>query len=134
MAIFYGVAGGINAGSAFTGVVINVTGWQINTSREVFDSTVLASTTDTITRWKTFLGGHVEWSGSFEGYVDDATTVDTAVLGLTATAATFIDGDRSTYKGLILISGLEIENDHQDIARLRGTFQGSNTLTILTGA
>lgn len=123
MGAFWGVQGRVQLGSN----LLNVTKWSISEDREVFDTTTL--NTATTQKFKSFAGGHTEWSGSLEGYLDDTTHLAVSDLNTTFTA-TLTDGDGATYVGTVILTNISPENAHDDLGKYTASFQGSGTLTI----
>jgi len=107
-------------------------------SSEMFDVTTLDTTT--AAQGKTFKQGHVEWSGTIEGFYDDGTTSTVSIfdptdLGHTATVggtATFTSGASHEYEGNVWLSNISIENDREDYIRYTANWVGNGVPTITT--
>lgn len=124
MAAYYGVKGVVSLGTNDT----NIRGWKLTVSRTLHDTT--AFDTSGTQKFKTFIGGHTEWSGSFEALADDTTLLTMADFDGAAVALSLTDGDNNTYAGNVILSNTSMENDHNDIAKFTSDFQGTGTLTV----
>jgi len=125
MATFRGHGGAIDFGAGFD---IYITSWTIDTATDEFDITKLSSTTATGVRWKEFTFGCSEWSGSAEGFMDDATIVTPTDFGKLITG-TFTDGAGNTRTGQAFVTSSSETNSATDLGRLTFNFRGTNTLT-----
>ncbi len=124
MAAFYGVKGVVSLGTNDT----NIKGWKLTVTRSVHDTTVFE--TGGAQKFKTFIGGHTEWSGSFEALADDTNLLTMADFDGVPVALSLTDGDSNTYTGNVILSNTAMENDHNDVAKFTSDFQGTSTLTV----
>lgn len=125
MATFHGREGRIQLGTG----LVHITSWTLEMRADIHETTPL-DTGVTGQKFKVFEQGHTEWSGSFEGFWDDTTNLAVINLQTTPTTGTLTDGNSRTYTGLMLLSEMTGVNAANDLGRISGRFQGSNTLTI----
>ncbi len=128
MAAFSGEKGFVNFGAVFTGMDAIVQKWSINVAQEMIDVTALPGGTAQV--WKTFTAGVSQWSGSFEGFIDDTTVPDVSSFDAASGTCTFEDGHDNTFVGTVFLQDCDFENDVSGAAILNCNFQGTGTLTI----
>ncbi len=124
MAAYYGVKGVVSLGTNDS----NIRGWKLNTSRSIHDTTVFDTSGNP--KYTTKIGGHISWSGSFEGFSDDTNLLTMADFDGVPIAISLTDGDNNTYTGNVLLSNTSMENDHNDVAKFTSDFEGTDTLTV----
>lgn len=124
-------AGGLVTFSA--GTVINVTGWDMELTREEFDSTVFNATAPT---FKSYLPGLWTWNGSFSGYLDDTTAMTLPANSNEPATGTFKyqekGGTDNTLSGSIFTTAANVSASPRQINSLDYNFQGSGALTQST--
>lgn len=87
--------------------------------------------------WKDIAAGDKSWSFEFEAHLamDGAENVDELFADWdartlqTCLLTTAVTGD-TTFSGSAIITSLSIDNSHADSSKLKGTYSGSDTLTI----
>lgn len=124
MAAFYGVTGVVSLGTNDS----NVRGWKLTTSRSFHDTT--AFETGGAQKFKAGVGGHTEWSGSFEALADDTNLLTMADFDGAPAALSLTDGAGKTYTGNVVLTNTAMENDHNDVAKFTSDFQGTGGLTV----
>ena len=124
MAKLSGAAGG----ATFDGTPVLITGWTVDITGGISDSTDSGDTT-----WKTFLAsGYKEWSGTFEGFAIAGT--EDAAIGGTAATLLLTAGATDTYTGSAILTGVSTTVDvpGEELVKKSYTFQGTGTLTQAT--
>ena len=127
MAIVHGKEGVIKAGGS---VVSDVTGFALETSGDVVETTALGESV------KSFAAGKTSFSGSIEMNFNRSDSPQNTLLAGSSIA--FIvypegadSGDR-TYSGSGIVTGMSVNNTLDSMVTKSVTFQGTGALTIGT--
>lgn len=116
------------------GDILYVEKWALQISALVHKFTGLQSTA-TLAGWESFRPGLIEWKGSYDGFLDSATT---PVLPQTpqtaAAAATLTLTTSNTFAGTILVNNLTLASSPRDLNKKGISFMGSSTLTAAGSA
>lgn len=124
-------AGGLVTFSA--GTVLNVTGWDMEITREEFPSTVFNATAPTA---MSYLPGLFLWRGSFSGYLDETTAMTLPANANEPATGIFKyqekGGTDSTLSGSIFTNKASIGASPRRVNSLDYSFVGSSTLTQST--
>ncbi len=119
MAKFSGAAGEC----VFDSDTIVITGWTVDASAEVINTTDSGDTT-----WEEFIAsGYANWSGSFEGFAISGVADQT--IGAEATLLLTV-GASNTYTGSAIITGIStvVDVPGAEAVKKSHTFQGTGTL------
>lgn len=137
MAAYHGKQGKITFAA---GTTTNLTGWTLDTTAEVADSTVMNNTAVlSSTHWRDYTPGFKAWTATVEIILDD-TTWDPSIatdFGDEDGAALVLHGSLTDsaavtrkYSGTAFITGISVTVDKDDVARCTYAFQGSSTLSV----
>ena len=127
MAIVHGKEGVIKAGGS---VVSDVTGFALETSGDVVETTALGESV------KSFTAGTTAFSGNIDVNFNRADSVQNTLLAGSQIAfilypAGATSGDR-TYTGSGIVTGMSVDNSLDSMVTKSVTFQGTGALTIGT--
>lgn len=127
-----GKNGTVNRGGV---TVLTMNSWSIDLDNDMRDHT--SFTTETL-QWRTFLPGLSQWSGTFSGFFNAASTSqnDEIALSLTPTTSTIIlELDKvagGQFNGATFISSMGAGVDVDGDATISFGFQGTGALTHTT--
>ena len=127
MAIVHGKEGVIKAGGS---VISDVTGFGLETSGDVVETTALGESV------KSFTAGTTAFSGSIDVNFNRADSVQNTLLAGSQIAFILYpegatSGDR-TYTGSGIVTGMSVNNSLDSMVTKSVTFQGTGALTIGT--
>ena len=127
MAIVHGKEGVIKAGGS---VVSDVTGFALETSGDVVETTALGESV------KSFTAGTTAFSGNIDVNFNRADSVQNTLLAGSQIAFILYpegatSGDR-TYTGSGIVTGMSVDNSLDSMVTKSVTFQGTGALTIGT--
>ncbi len=127
MAIVHGKEGVIKAGGS---VISDVTGFGLETTGDVVESTALGESV------KSFTAGTTSFSGSIEVHFNRGDSVQNTLLAGSQIAFILYpegttSGDR-TYTGSGIVTGMSVNNSLDSMVTKSITFQGTGALTIGT--
>jgi len=127
MAIVHGKEGVIKAGGS---VVSDVTGFALETSGDVVETTALGESV------KSFTAGTTAFSGNIDVNFNRADSVQNTLLAGSQIAFILYpegatSGDR-TYTGSGIVTGMSVNNSLDSMVTKSVTFQGTGALTIGT--
>ena len=127
MAIVHGKEGVIKAGGS---VVSDVTGFALETSGDVVETTALGESV------KSFTAGTTAFSGNIDVNFNRADSVQNTLLAGSQIAFILYpegatSGDR-TYTGSGIVTGMSVDNSLDSMVTKSVTFQGTGALTIST--
>ena len=127
MAIVHGKEGVIKAGGS---VVSDVTGFALETSGDVVETTALGESV------KSFTAGTTAFSGNINVNFNRADSVQNTLLAGSQIAFILYpegatSGDR-TYTGSGIVTGMSVDNSLDSMVTKSVTFQGTGALTIGT--
>ena len=127
MAIVHGKEGVIKAGGS---VVSDVTGFALETSGDVVETTALGESV------KSFTAGTTAFSGNIDVNFNRADSVQNTLLAGSQIAFILYpegatSGDR-TYTGSGIVTGMSVDNTLDSMVTKSVTFQGTGDLTIGT--
>jgi len=132
MAAVTGKSGVVNRGGV---TVLSMNSWSIDLDSDMRDHTSFSTGT---LQWRTFLPGLSQWSGTFSGFFNAASTSqnDEIALSLTPTTSTIIlelDKDAGgQFNGATFISSLGAGSDVDGDSVISFGFQGTGALTYTT--
>lgn len=128
MAVIIGDTGTVTFAN---GYVVNVKAWTLNVVADEHDVTDFAASA-----WAVYLTGLKRWSGSYECWLDDTTTLPRVNPGVDDTwaastgTATFTSSTGRTFAGTIFITGNDIKIGPADPNTVTINFRGSGALTL----
>jgi len=111
------------------GYAANVQSWSMNINVAAVDTTAFGGS-GLSTRYRTFIPGNYEWSGTYSAIVDDATKLEEAGED-TAGAATFTLSSGDTLAGNIYTTQLSAPLTINGLAVATYSFRGSGALTAV---
>lgn len=121
--------GALGAVTFASGEVLFINEFDINITADMHDATAF---TGSAVKWRSYVPGLVRATGSFSGYLDNATTIAHAGLDAGAAAATFdviAGGTGKTIGGNILLSDVEISVSPADINKKKYSFVFDSQVT-----
>ena len=127
MAVVHGKEGLVKAGGTAIG---DLTGFTLETTGDVVESTALSDSD------KSFTAGRTSFSGSLDMNFNRASAPQATLLAGSSIAFILYpegatSGDR-TYTGSGIITGMSTTNSMDSMATRSVTFQGNGTLTVST--
>ena len=127
MAVVHGKEGLVKAGGTAIG---DLTGFTLETTGDVVESTALSDSD------KSFTAGRTSFSGSLDMNFNRANAQQASLLaGSTIAFILYPEGATSgdrTYTGSGIITGMSTTNSMDSMATRSVTFQGNGTLTVST--
>lgn len=114
-----GIAGNVSGATYST----NVMAWEITMTAGEIDITPFQASAS----WRSFAPGLVRWSGTYEAFVDDTTSI--AIPDASAVTATFTLRSGSTWVGSIFAKP-SVVTRVGDATKVRYTFRGTGNLTV----
>ena len=133
MAIMSGYKGRValltTSGGASTDGFLHLTSWKVSMTRDEWVSGSYMTTSESSAVFKKAQAGHIEWSGSIEGYMDTTKYFLTPYLG-PRWQITLNDETDNHYIGDCKITSMEVENPADGFVTYTGTFRGIGALTI----
>jgi predicted secreted protein len=124
MAVLTGTSGSFAFGTGYAG---HCHSWTVEIAQDVFEDTALGDS------WRTKVVGILDWSGSFDCYMDDASMSDSILnlgFGEAAAAATFTYAAGGTLTGSIILTGATANSNTEGANTITFTFQGTGALTL----
>jgi len=127
MAVVHGKEGVVKAGGTAIG---DLTGFTLETTGDVVESTALSDSD------KSFTAGRTSFSGSLDMNFNRANVPQAALLAGSSIA--FIvypegaDSGERTYSGSGIVTGMSTSNSMDGMVTRSVTFQGNGTLTVST--
>jgi hypothetical protein len=117
-----------------TGYVVDTTEWTVDAAAEEVETTALGD------KWKTWIAGVKEWSGSYTALADDTLVATSGTVGVAggtgfnlgnaAATATFKFGSNDSLTGTIFITGASANAAIGGTASsFTFTFRGTSTLS-----
>ena len=112
-----------------TAVTLNATRWTLDIDTDLVDVTKLSGPLDIV--YKEFVAGATDWSGSFEGWIEDNAAIYSGsnMIGQFVTLQmVFPANPTAQWSGTAQITGWNPDNDRNDACKYSGTFQGTGLL------